>query len=48
MLILTALVTIIVIVAFSLAIGFVAQYRWTKKQRAKYQVLHAKKLAGNT
>ncbi len=47
MLILTAFVTIIVIVAFSLAIGFVAQYRWTKKQRAKYQVLHAKKLAGN-
>lgn len=47
MLIITALITVIVIVMFSLAIGFVAQYRWIKKQRAKYGVLHAKKLAGN-
>lgn len=47
MLFISALITFIVILTVGAAIGYVAQYRWIRQQRGRYQVLHAKKLGGN-
>ena len=47
MLFISALITFIVILTFGAAVGYVAQHRWIKQQRARYQVLYAKKLGGN-